>query len=158
MRPFPRTTLPGGGVAKTRGGGLRDEFGEDLGADEETALVDGKDRPLIVSRFPAAIKSFYMQPTPRTPRSCSVLECWRRKATGEIIGGSQRIHDSRFRAPARRDKLPREKYDGTWTAALRDVSALRVRNGLERFVTWHVRIHHLREASPYPRTLKRIYP
>ena len=46
-----------------------------------------------MSRFPAAIKSFYMQPDPQDPEVVLGLDMLAPEGYGEIIGGSQRIHD-----------------------------------------------------------------
>jgi asparaginyl-tRNA synthetase len=158
-RPFPRITYRDA-VAKLSARGLPIQFGDDLGADEETALVGESDRPLIVSRFPAAIKSFYMQPDPQDPEVVLGLDMLAPEGYGEIIGGSQRIHDLELlERRLAEHKLPREKYE--WYLDVRRYGTFPHAGfgmGLERFVTWMCGIHHLREAIPYPRTLKRIYP
>lgn len=159
VRPFPRTTYREA-VAKLAEAGFEMKFGDDLGADEETALVAGNDRPLIVSRFPAAIKSFYMQPDPEDSEVVLGLDMLAPEGYGEIIGGSQRIHDlDLLERRLALHKLPREKYE--WYLDVRRYGTFPHSGfgmGLERFVTWMCGIHHLREAIPYPRTLKRIYP
>ena len=159
VRPFPRTTYRQA-VAKLAAQGFAIQFGDDLGADEETALVAGNDRPLLVSRFPAAIKSFYMQPDPEDAEVVLGLDMLAPEGYGEIIGGSQRIHDlALLERRIAEHKLPREKYE--WYLDVRRYGTFPHSGfgmGLERFVTWMCGIHHLREAIPYPRTLKRIYP
>ena len=159
VRPFPRITYRQA-VEKLAAAGFAMKFGDDLGADEETALVAGKDRPLIVSRFPAAIKSFYMQPDPEDSEVVLGLDMLAPEGYGEIIGGSQRIHDLELlERRLAEHKLPREKYE--WYLDVRRYGTFPHSGfgmGLERFVTWMCGIHHLREAIPYPRTLKRIYP
>jgi asparaginyl-tRNA synthetase len=159
VRPFPRITYRQA-VERLAGQGFAIQFGDDLGADEETALVAGNDRPLIVSRFPAAIKSFYMQPDPEDAEVVLGLDMLAPEGYGEIIGGSQRIHDlALLERRLAEHKLPREKYE--WYLDVRRYGTFPHSGfgmGLERFVTWMCGIHHLREAIPYPRTLKRIYP
>ena len=159
VRPFPRTTYRQA-VQKLSAQGFAIQFGDDLGADEETALVAGNDRPLLVSRFPAAIKSFYMQPDPEDAEVVLGLDMLAPEGYGEIIGGSQRIHDlALLERRIAEHKLPREKYE--WYLDVRRYGTFPHSGfgmGLERFVTWMCGIHHLREAIPYPRTLKRIYP
>jgi len=158
-RPFPRITYREA-VAKLAAEGFAIKFGDDLGADEETALVAGNDRPLIVSRFPTAIKSFYMQPDPEDPEVVLGLDMLAPEGYGEIIGGSERIHDlALLERRLAEHRLPREKYE--WYLDVRRYGTFPHSGfgmGLERFVTWMCGIHHLREAIPYPRTLKRIYP
>ena len=157
--PFPRITYREA-VAKLAAKGLPVKFGDDLGADEETALASELDRPLIVSRFPAAIKSFYMQPDPADPDVVLGLDMLAPEGYGEIIGGSQRIHDlSLLERRLAEHGLPRESYE--WYLDVRRYGTFPHSGfgmGLERVVTWICGIHHLREAIPYPRTLKRIYP
>jgi asparaginyl-tRNA synthetase len=157
--PFPRTTYREA-VAALAQKGFPVKFGDDLGADEETALAEGLDRPLIVSRFPAAIKSFYMQPDPQDPEVVLGLDMLAPEGYGEIIGGSQRIHDlALLEKRLAEHKLPREAYE--WYLDVRRYGTFPHGGfgmGLERVVTWICGIHHLREAIPYPRTLKRIYP
>ena len=157
--PFPRITYREG-IEKLQGKGFTVKFGDDLGADEETALAQGLDRPLIVSRFPTAIKSFYMQPDPEDPEVVLGLDMLAPEGYGEIIGGSQRIHDlALLTRRLEEHKLPREAYE--WYLDVRRYGSFPHSGfgmGLERVVTWICGIHHLREAIPYPRTMKRIYP
>jgi asparaginyl-tRNA synthetase len=158
-KPFPRITYRDG-IAKLQEKGFTVQFGDDLGADEETALCADLERPLIVSRFPTAIKSFYMQPDPVDPEVVLGLDILAPEGYGEIIGGSQRIHDlSLLEQRLREHKLPREAYE--WYLDVRRYGTFPHAGfgmGLERVVAWICGIHHLREAIPYPRTLKRIYP
>ena len=157
--PFPRITYREG-IAKLQGKGFPVKFGDDLGADEETALAAELDRPLIVSRFPTAIKSFYMQPDPQDPEVVLGLDMLAPEGYGEIIGGSQRIHDlALLERRLEEHKLPREAYE--WYLDVRRYGTFPHSGfgmGLERVVAWICGIHHLREAIPYPRTMKRIYP
>jgi asparaginyl-tRNA synthetase len=158
-RPFPRTTYREG-IHALQAKGFPVNFGDDLGADEETALCADLDRPLIVSGFPVAIKSFYMQPDPRDPEVVLGLDMLAPEGYGEIIGGSQRIHDlALLERRLDEHKLPREAYE--WYLDVRRYGTFPHSGfgmGLERLVAWICGIHHLREAIPYPRTLKRIYP
>ena len=159
QKAFPRITYREA-IRKLQEKGFPVKFGDDLGADEETALCADLGRPLIVSRFPVVIKSFYMQPDPQDPEVVLGLDMLAPAGYGEIIGGSQRIHDlALLEKRLEEHKLPREAYEG-YLAVRRygTVPHAGFGMGLERFVTWVCGIHHLREAIPYPRTLKRIYP
>ncbi len=113
-----------------------------------------------MSRFPVAIKSFYMQPDPQDPEVVLGLDMLAPEGYGEIIGGSQRIHDlALLERRLEEHKLPREAYE--WYLDVRRYGTFPHAGfgmGLERLVAWVCGIHHLREAIPYPRTLKRIYP
>ena len=158
-KPFPRTTYREA-IAKLQAKGFPVAFGDDLGADEETALAADLDRPLIVSRFPTVIKSFYMQPDPLDPEVVLGLDMLAPEGYGEIIGGSERIHDlTLLETRLEEHKLPREAYE--WYLDVRRYGTFPHSGfgmGLERLVAWVCGIHHLREAIPYPRTLRRIYP
>ena len=158
-KPFPRITYRDG-IHTLQKKGFPVNFGDDLGADEETALCADLERPLIVSRFPVAIKSFYMQPDPKDPEVVLGLDMLAPEGYGEIIGGSQRIHDlALLEQRLAEHKLPREAYE--WYLDVRRYGTFPHAGfgmGLERAVAWICGIHHLREAIPYPRTLKRIYP
>jgi asparaginyl-tRNA synthetase len=159
QKPFPRITYREG-IHQLQKKGFPVNFGDDLGADEETALCGDMEKPLIVSRFPVAIKSFYMQPDPHDPEVVLGLDMLAPEGYGEIIGGSQRIHDlALLERRLEEHKLPREAYE--WYLDVRRYGTFPHSGfgmGLERLVAWVCGIHHLREAIPYPRTLKRIYP
>jgi asparaginyl-tRNA synthetase len=158
-KPFPRITYRQG-IDRLRKKGFEVRFGDDFGADEETALVSDAAQPLVVTRFPAAIKSFYMQPDPEDPEVVLGLDMLAPEGYGEIIGGSQRIHDLKLlERRLKEHKLPKEAYE--WYLDVRRYGTFPHSGfgmGLERFVAWVCGIHHLREAIPYPRTMKRIYP
>ena len=158
-KPFPRITYRQG-IDRLRKKGFEVKFGDDLGADEETALVSDTAQPLIVTRFPTAIKSFYMQPDPEDPEVVLGLDMLAPEGCGEIIGGSQRIHDLKLLEQRLKEhKLPKEAYE--WYLDVRRYGTFPHSGfgmGLERFVAWVCGVHHLREAIPYPRTMKRIYP
>jgi asparaginyl-tRNA synthetase len=158
-KPFPRISYRQA-IDKLRKKGFEVKFGDDFGADEETALASDTGQPLIVTRFPAAIKSFYMQPDPEDPEVVLGLDMLAPEGYGEIIGGSQRIHDLKLlERRLKEHKLPKEAYE--WYLDVRRYGTFPHSGfgmGLERFVAWVCGIHHLREAIPYPRTMKRIYP
>ena len=61
--PFPRLSYDEA-VTFLKEGGLPFEWGGDFGSPDETALAKRYDRPVIVHRFPAATKAFYMMPRP----------------------------------------------------------------------------------------------
>ncbi len=159
QKPFPRITYREA-IQKLAGLGFSVKFGDDLGADEETALAKDLDRPLVVSRFPVAIKSFYMQPDPEDPEVVLGLDMLAPEGYGEIFGGSERVYDlALLEKRIEEHKLPRDAYE--WYLDVRRYGTFPHSGfgmGLERFVAWACGIHHLREAIPYPRTLKRIYP
>jgi asparaginyl-tRNA synthetase len=157
--PFPRITYTEA-VEKLNAKGNPITWGDDFGADEEMLVVEDYDRPLMVSRFPAAFKAFYMQPDPENPKVVLGLDVLAPEGYGEIIGGSQRIHDHDLLLERlRQHDLPLEAFQ--WYLDVRKYGTCPHSGfgmGLERFVAWMGKLDHLRETIPYPRMLYKIYP
>ena len=134
--------------------------GSDLGALDETILTEKFDRPVMVTHWPASIKAFYMQPDPAEPDKALAVDVLAPEGYGEIIGGSQRIHDhDLLLSRIREHGLPVEAFQ--WYLDIRKYGTVPHSGfgmGIERCVTWISGIPHLREAIPYPRTLNRLYP
>jgi asparaginyl-tRNA synthetase len=134
--------------------------GNDFGGLDETILTEALERPVMVTHWPAAIKAFYMQPDPSHPDRALCVDVLAPEGYGEIIGGSQRIHD--YDLLLRRieeHRLPVEAFQ--WYLDIRRYGSVPHAGfgmGVERFVAWVAGIHHLRETIPYPRTLNRLYP
>jgi len=158
-RPFPRMNYRDAvGILASKG--MPVSFGDDLGGDEETALTEGFDTPVMVTRYPTSIKAFYMQPDPVDPDVALCLDVLAPEGFGEIIGGSQRIHDhDLLLSRLRQHDLPVEPFQ--WYLDVRKHGTFPHAGfgmGLERFVAWMCGVPHLRECIPYPRMLYRIYP
>jgi asparaginyl-tRNA synthetase len=64
--PFPRITYDEA-IEILQKHGNPAKWGDDFGGDEETILSSAYDRPVMVHRYPAAMKAFYMQPDPERP-------------------------------------------------------------------------------------------
>ncbi len=158
-KAFPRIDYRDA-VEILKGKGFPVEFGDDFGGDEETALTVGFDTPVMVTRYPTAIKSFYMQPDPKDPEVVLGLDMLAPEGYGEIIGGSQRIHDhDLLLSRIRQHDLPLEAFQ--WYLDVRKYGTFPHSGfgmGLERFTAWMCGVPHLRECIPYPRMLYRIYP
>ena len=158
-KPFPRFNYRDA-VEILNKKGFPVKFGDDFGGDEETALAADFDRPIMVTRYPASIKAFYMQPDPQTPERALCVDVLAPEGYGEIIGGSQRIHDHDLLLRRIQEQgLPLEAF--RWYLDIRKYGSVPHAGfgmGIERFVSWVAGIHHLREAIPYPRTLNRLYP
>ena len=158
-RPFPRITYRDAiELLKTKG--MPANFGDDIGGDEETVIANSFDRPVIITRYPAAIKAFYMKPDPADPEVALAMDMIAPEGYGEIIGGSQRIddHDLLVRR-IQEHNLPMEAFQ--WYLDVRKYGTFPHSGfgmGIERCVTWVTGVPHLRETIPYPRTLNRIYP
>lgn len=159
LAPFPRINYSEA-IELLQKKGVDVKFGDDLGGDEETLLAQQFDRPVMVCRYPAANKAFYMQPDPEHPELALAVDVLAPEGYGEIIGGSQRIHDHDFLLQRIHEHgLPVEAFQ--WYLDIRRYGAF-VHSGfgmgLERFVSWMCGLSHLREASAYPRMLYKIYP
>jgi asparaginyl-tRNA synthetase len=157
--PFPR--LHYDDAAKLlKEKGLPFEWGGDFGAPDETAISEQFDRPVLVHRYPSAIKAFYMKPDPERTDVALCVDMLAPEGYGEIIGGGQRIDD--YDLLLRRIEehhLPREAYE--WYLDLRRFGSVPHAGfgmGIERVVAWICGLEHLREAIPYPRMLYRMYP
>jgi asparaginyl-tRNA synthetase len=160
--PFPRITYTQA-VEILNAEGNPIQWGDDFGADEETILAGRFDRPVMVTHFPAVFKAFYMQPTPDAePGRETVLglDIIAPEGYGEIIGGSQRIHDHDLLLERiRHHNLPIEAFQ--WYLDVRKYGSFPHSGfgmGIERFVAWMSGVSHLRETIPYPRMLYKIYP
>ena len=158
-RPYPRIDY-GNAVTKLRGKGFEVAFGDDFGGDEETALADESGAPVMVTRYPAAIKAFYMEPDPNDPTRALAMDMIAPEGYGEIIGGSERVSSLELleKRIAEHD-LPREAFQ--WYVDVRKYGEFPHSGfgmGIERVVSWLCGLSHLREAIPYPRMLNRLYP
>jgi asparaginyl-tRNA synthetase len=157
--PFPRVTYDDA-ISMLRAEGIEKEWGEDFGAPDETLLASKYDRPLFVERYPAKSKAFYMQPDPARPDVVLCDDLLAPEGYGEIIGGSQRIHDlGLLEQRLAEHNLPKDDYD--WYLDLRRYGSVPHSGfglGIERTVAWICGLEHLRETIPFPRLLYRLYP
>lgn len=136
------------------------EWGEDFGAPHETMLGERSDKPIFVERWPAKAKAFYMEPVPGDPERVLAADLILPEGYGELIGGSQRIHDvALLERRIREHGLPLDAFG--WYLDLRRHGSVPHSGfglGLERLLTWLTGGHHLREVIPFPRMLTRMYP
>ena len=157
--PFPRLTYDEA-VELLRRDGRALEWGDDFGSPDETALAGRFDRPLVVHRFPAAAKAFYMQPDPARPDLSLSVDVLAPEGYGEIVGGGQRVDDhDTLRDRLRAHGLPAATFE--WYLDLRRYGSVPHGGfgmGVERVVAWICGLEHVREAIPYPRLLHRLTP
>ncbi len=71
-------------------------WGDDLGGSDETLLTWHFDRPIIVHRYPAVVKAFYMKRDPEDDRLALGMDVLAPEGYGEIIGGGERATDLDF--------------------------------------------------------------
>ena len=135
-------------------------WGEDFGAPHETLIASKYDKPVFVEKYPTAVKAFYMQPDPQRPEVALCADLLAPEGYGEIIGGSQRIHDPELlEQRIREHHLNLEDYQ--WYLDLRRYGSVPHSGfgmGIERCTAWIAGTHHIRETIPFPRMLYRMYP
>jgi len=157
--PFPRITYDEAIEILQKNGKLV-KWGDDFGGDEETVLSSQHDRPVMVHRYPSAIKAFYMQPDAARPELALGFDMLAPEGYGEIIGGGERIADyDLLLRRLRENNLPEESFQ--WYLDLRRYGSVPHAGfgmGLERTVAWICGTEHIREVIPFPRMLYRLYP
>ena len=135
---------------------LKIEWGDDFGSPHETELTKQFDKPVFVYGYPTQVKAFYMEPWPGRPEVCKSVDLLAPEGYGEVIGGSERMSDPELLIQAiKNHELPLENYD--WYIDLRKYGSVPHSGfglGLERTVAWICGIDHIRQTSPFPRTLK----
>jgi asparaginyl-tRNA synthetase len=158
-RPFPRISYDEA-VAILKKKGIDFQWGNDLGGTDETVISEGFDRPVIVHRYPAKIKAFYMKRDPERPDLALAMDVLAPEGYGEIIGGSQREddHDALLKR-LREEGLPEDAFQ--WYLDLRRYGSVPHSGfglGVERTVSWICGLDHVRETIPFPRMIYRITP
>jgi asparaginyl-tRNA synthetase len=158
-KPFPRISYDDA-VAKLKAKGLPIEWGGDFGGPDETTLSEEFDRPVMVHRYPAAIKAFYMKPDPQRADLALGVDVLAPEGYGEIIGGGERLADlDLLLQRIKEHNLPQEAFE--WYLDLRRYGTVPHGGfgmGIERVVSWICKLDHVRETIPYPRMLNRLYP
>ncbi|HVR69280.1 MAG TPA: asparagine--tRNA ligase [Vicinamibacteria bacterium] len=136
------------------------QWGSDFGGTDETIIAEAHDRPVVVHRFPAATKAFYMEPDPARPELTLSADILAPEGYGEIVGGGERMSSAELlRQRLREHDLPEEDF--RWYLDLRRYGSVPHAGfgmGIERVVTWICGLEHLRETIAFPRMLYRIYP
>ena len=136
------------------------EYGGDFGGTDETIISEQFDRPVIVHRYPAKIKAFYMKRDPETPEHALAMDMLAPEGYGEIIGGSQREDDyDELLERVKEHNLPEKAF--AWYLDLRKYGSVPHAGfglGIERTVSWICGLPHVRETIPFPRTTHRLYP
>ena len=159
VKPFPRIHYDEAVEILARAG--EDfEWGQDFGGGHETTISEAFDRPVLIHRFPTAIKAFYMEPDPERPETALAMDMIAPEGYGEIVGGSQRIHDHDLLLSRIHEHGLSEEHYG-WYLDIRKYGSVPHSGfgmGLERVVGWITGLPHLRETIPYPRMLGRLNP
>ena len=157
--PFPRLHYDDA-IKLIQSKGSQTQWGSDFGGTDETIIAEAYDRPVVVHRFPSAIKAFYMAPDPERPELSLSADVLAPEGYGEIVGGGERLADGELLLKRIREHgLPEEDF--RWYLDLRRYGTVPHAGfgmGIERVVTWICGIEHLRETIAFPRMLYRIYP
>jgi asparaginyl-tRNA synthetase len=136
------------------------EYGNDFGSPDETWLSSQYDKPVMVHRYPADVKAFYMEPDPKDPNFALCVDVLAPEGYGEVIGGSQRVSSYELlNSRIEQHNLPKEAFQ--WYLDLRRYGSVPHSGfgmGIERAVAWICGLDHVRETIPFARTLHRIYP
>jgi asparaginyl-tRNA synthetase len=157
--PFPRITYSEA-VEVIQKAGHPMKWGDDIGGDEETVVASQFDRPVMVHRYPAAMKAFYFKKDPADPRVALGCDVLAPEGYGEIIGGGQREDDlATLERAIAEHGLPAEAFE--WYLDLRRYGTVPHAGfgmGVERCVAWICGLHHVRETIPFARMMERITP
>ncbi len=157
--PFPRLSYDDA-VKMLQEKGSEIQWGGDFGGGDETVLSESFDKPVLVHRYPAQVKAFYMAPDPARSEVALCVDMLAPEGYGEIIGGGERLAD--FDLLLRRieeAKLPRQAFE--WYLDLRRYGTVPHAGfgmGIERVVAWICGLEHVRETIPFPRMLYRLTP
>jgi len=158
-RPLPRITYDEAVNILTKKG-IPFEWGNDLGGTDETVISEQYDRPVMVHRYPAAIKAFYMKRDPENPKLALAVDVLAPEGYGEIIGGSQREDNlEMILARLKEHNLPQSAFE--WYLDLRRYGSVPHAGfglGVERTVSWICGLDHVRETIPFARMIYRLTP
>lgn len=158
--PFPRITYDQAFDILRKSGESKTPYGDDLGGTDETIISRHFQKPVVITHFPADIKAFYMQPDENDPDKVLCVDIIAPEGYGELVGGSQRIHDFQLLMERiKKHKLSPDVFK--WYLDLRRYGSVPHSGfglGLERTVAWICRLTHIRESIPFPRMLYNLYP
>jgi asparaginyl-tRNA synthetase len=157
--PFPRITYEEA-IQTLQKAGNPAKFGDDFGGDEETIISKSFDKPVMIHRYPSAMKAFYMAADPARPDLALNFDMIAPEGYGEIIGGGERLSSYETLVERlKQNNLPAESFQ--WYLDLRRYGSVPHAGfglGLERTVAWICGTEHIREVIPFPRMLYRVYP
>ncbi len=158
-RPFPRISYDEA-VQILKRAGVEFQDGNDFGGTDETVISEQFDRPVMVHRYPAVVKAFYMKNDPNDPSKALCVDVLAPEGYGEIIGGGQREDDLHILTQKiQQHNLPMDAFD--WYLDIRKYGSVPHAGfgmGIERTVAWICGLKHIREAIPFPRTIYRLKP
>ncbi|MCF8432442.1 MAG: asparagine--tRNA ligase [Melioribacteraceae bacterium] len=158
-RPFPRITYEEA-VKILHEKGVDFKYGDDFGAADETIISDHFQKPVMVHRWAAETKAFYMKRDENNPNLALGVDVLAPEGYGEVIGGSQREDNLDLLIERIKEhNLPQEYFE--WYLDLRRYGSVPHSGfglGLERTVAWICGLDHIRETIPFPRMIYRNTP
>jgi asparaginyl-tRNA synthetase len=140
--------------------GIKVEFGKDLRTEEEKAIMQHYDTPIVVTHYPVKTMGFYKPRDPESPEEALCFDMLAPKVGTEIVGGSQRSLDIK-------DMEERLKADGedpkdySWYFDLRKYGSVPHAGygvGIERVIAWICGLDNVKDAISFPRTMTRWTP
>lgn len=158
-KPFPRIKYDEA-ITILKKNNIEFEWGNDFGGTDETVISEQFDRPVMIHRYPAQVKAFYMKNDPVKPDCALCVDMLAPEGFGEIIGGGQREDNLEIlKQKIKEHNLPIEAFE--WYLDLRRYGTVPHAGfglGIERTVAWICGLSHVRETIPFPRLMHRIYP
>ena len=158
-RPLPRISYDEA-VEILKKNGVDFQWGNDLGGTDETVISNQFEKPVMVHRYPAEVKAFYMKRDPDNDKLALAVDVLAPEGYGEIIGGSQREDNLEvLQARIIEHNLPQSAFE--WYLDLRRYGSVPHSGfglGLERTVAWICGLEHVRETIPFPRMIYRNTP
>ena len=157
--PFPVVTYDEA-VQIVNDAGESMPWGEDFGGAHETIVSNHFEKPVIIHRYPAEVKAFYMKNDPSRPEVALCVDMLAPEGYGEIIGGGQREDDPTIlKEKIEKAELPAKDFE--WYVDVRRYGSVPHAGfglGIERTVGWICGLEHVRESIPFPRLMDRLYP
>lgn len=158
-KPLPRISYSEA-VDILKKNGIDFQWGNDFGGTDETVISSQFEKPVIVHRYPAEVKAFYMKRDPENEKLALAMDILAPEGYGEIIGGSQREDDYDILVKRIKEhNLPMEAFE--WYLDLRRYGSVPHSGfglGVERTVAWICGLEHVRETIPFPRMIYRLTP
>jgi len=133
--------------------GLKIEWGDDIGGDEERILSEEIGEWFFLTHFPANIKAFYVKLDEKRPEVSLSADLLAPEGYGEIIGGSQRED----KVDVLIERIKSEGFDPKdyeWYLDLRRYGSVPHSGfglGVERLLMWVLKLDHIRDSLPFPR-------
>lgn len=157
--PFPRIKYRDL-IEMTHDWGMKLKYGDDLGAEEEREITKHFDKPAFITDYPVELKAFYHRPNPGKPDEILCHDLLAPEGCGEIIGGGERIWELDVLESRIKDAgMNPEAY--SWYIDLRRFGSVPHSGfglGMDRLVWWICGLETIRDAIPFPRTMRRITP